>query len=338
MIELRRRSFSIRLWMDQHLVCFRLPLTSSIFTFGKLPISPEAIVRCLSALISLEGLSLEFESPRSRPNQERRRLPPPTRSVLPSLTCFIFKGVSVYLEDLVARIDAPLLESLQITFFHQLIFDTPQLVQFVSRTPNLKAPIEAHVVFSDESVSATLPEALPGRLLLEILCRPAIWQLSSLAQVCTSSFPQFLIPAVEHLYISDTVEPQPDLEDDIENDQWLEVLRPFTAVKDLYFSREFLPRIVPTLQELVGASVTEVLPALKNLFLEEFHLSGTVQEAIEQFVAARQLANQPIAVSRWDSEREEEFEVADDLPVVNKSSVLDYSSVLRVDDSSVLDD
>jgi len=230
---------------------------------------------------------------------------------------------------------------LQITFFHQLIFDTPQLVQFVSRTPNLKAPIEAHVVFSDESVSATLPEALPGRLLLEILCRPAIWQLSSLAQVCTSSFPQFLIPAVEHLYISDTVEPQPDLEDDIENDQWLEVLRPFTAVKDLYLSREFVPRIAPTLQELVGASVTEVLPALKNLFLEEFHLSGTVQEAIQQFVSARQLANQPIAVSHWDSEGEEESEVADDLPVVDDSSesvpddssLLDYSSVL--DDSSV---
>jgi len=41
----------------------------------------------LSALTSLERLSLEFESPRSRPNQRRRPLPPPTRFVLPSLTC-----------------------------------------------------------------------------------------------------------------------------------------------------------------------------------------------------------------------------------------------------------
>jgi hypothetical protein len=140
---------------------------------------------------------------------------------------------------------------------------------------------------------------------------------------------------VEHLYIYDTVDPHPDWEDDIENDQWLEVLRPFTAVKDLYLSREFVPRIAPTLQELAGENVKEVLPALQNLFLEELHLSGTGQEAIEEFVAARQLANQPMAISHWDRKREEEFEV-DDLPAVDDSSEFDDSSVM--DDNSVLDD
>jgi len=145
---------------------------------------------------------------------------PPIRSVLPLLTYFKFKGASKYLENLVARIDAPLLDSLGITFFHKLIFDTSQLVQFVSRIPNVKAPLEAHVAFSYDSILVTLPRAFPGRLPLEILCRPSNWQLLSLAQVCSSSsFPQFFIPAVEHLYISDTVDPHPDWEDDIENDQ-----------------------------------------------------------------------------------------------------------------------
>lgn len=283
--------------------------------------SPEAMVNCLSTLTKLEVLWLGFESPLPRLYQDSL-LPHPIRFVLPLLTYFKFKGTSKYLESLLAPIDAPLLDSLEIMFFYKVIIDTPQLVQFVSRTPNVKASVEAHVVFSDESVSVTLPGALPGRLLLEILCRPSNWQILSLAQACSSSFPQFLVPAVERLYISDTVDPQPDWEDDIESDQWLEALRPFTAVRDLYLSREFAPRIASTLQELAGESVTEVFPTLQNIFLEELHLSGTVQEAVGQFVAARQLVNHPIAVSHWDSKREEEFE-DDDLPVIGDSSVLD---------------
>jgi hypothetical protein len=134
--------------------------------------SPEAMVHCLSTLTKLEVLWLGFESPLPRLFQDSRH-PPPIRSVLPHLTYFKFKGASKYLENLVAPIDAPLLDSLEITFFHQLILDTPQLVQFVSRTPNVKAPVEAHVVFSYESISVTLPEAFPGKLLLEILCSPS---------------------------------------------------------------------------------------------------------------------------------------------------------------------
>jgi len=70
-------------------------------------------------------------------------------------------------------------------------------------------------------------------------------------------------------------------------------------VKGFYLCKKFTPRIAPTLQELVGGRVTEVLPTLQSLFLEEIHPSGPVQEGIDQFVAARQLASHPIAVSSW---------------------------------------
>jgi len=74
-----------------------------------------------------------------------------------------FIGVSEYLEDLVTRIDAPLLLHLYITFFHQLIFDTPQLAQFLGRTPNLKAYNEARVIFSYSHATITLPRRVhPG--------------------------------------------------------------------------------------------------------------------------------------------------------------------------------
>jgi hypothetical protein len=107
---------------------------------------------------------------------------------------------------------------------------------------------------------------------------------------------------VEHLYIQygylDVL-----WNDDIENSQWLELLQPFTAVMYLYLSQEFAPHIAHALQELSRERVTEVLPALHSLFLEEpdpSEDSRPVQESIGQFVSARYLAGHPIAVSRWE--------------------------------------
>jgi hypothetical protein len=101
-------------------------------------------------------------------------------------------------------------------------------------------------------------------------------------------------------------------QDDIESIQWLDVFRPFTAVKDLYIPSEFAPLIAASLKE-----ATEVLPALETLFLKEPLPSGPVQEAIARFVVARQLAGHSIAVSRWEDEkridyREEEMDDSDE--------------------------
>jgi hypothetical protein len=46
------------------------------------------------------------------PDQENQFLPVSARSVLPALTSFDFWGVADYLEELVARIDAPRLSHL----------------------------------------------------------------------------------------------------------------------------------------------------------------------------------------------------------------------------------
>ena len=248
------------------------------------------MVTGLSALNRLETLHIEFKSPRSRPDQ-RRRPPSLTRTLLPALTRFEFKGVSEYLDDLVARIDAPVLDRLKITFFHQLIFDTPQLTQFISRTPKFKTCDDALVQFFNSSVRVS---AIDSALGLGISCGQSDWQLSSLAQVCGSIF----TPAIEHLYIREVTNFPPPWQDDIETGQWLELLQRLTDVKDLQISQEFVPRIAPTLQGLVGGRVTEVLPALQTLFLEGTLPSG-VQETVDNFVAARELVGHPIAVSHW---------------------------------------
>ena len=260
-------------------------------------ISPEAMVTCLSALPRLEELYLKFESPRSRPNRENRRLPLPTRSVLPALIRLGFAGVSEYLEDFMARIDSPLLNRLEIILLHQLIFDTPQLVRFISRTPTLEMHDATQVYFSEFHVGVAFQKTSSSicHFSLQISCRQPEWQLSSIAQICTSLYSWSSIHMVEQLHIRERSSSILEWQDDIDGSQWLELLHPFTAVKNLYLSKEFAPRIVPSLQELVGG-ITTVLPALQRLCVQEGFHPGPFEDAIKKFVAARQLSNHPVAI------------------------------------------
>jgi hypothetical protein len=270
-------------------------------------ISPEAMATCLSVLTSLEELYLQFHSPQSSPDQESRRPPPPTRSVLPSLSKLSFKGVNEYLEELVARIDTPRLYRLSTTFFNDIDFDIPELSQFISRTLTFEARIEVRVAFGSLAAWVRLQSQASyfEEVEVEILCRVPNWQLSSLAQICTSSLP--LLSTTENLYIYEHLQSQLDCKDDIDNlnTEWLELLLPFTAVKDLYLSKQFAPRIAPALQELTGRRTTEVLPALQNFLLEGFQPSEPVYEGIAQFISARQLTNRPVAISIWERFPEE---------------------------------
>ena len=187
-------------------------------------IPPEVMVTVLSTLTGLEDLTLNFQSPQSFPDWASRHQFPSTRFVLPVLRSFCFKGVGEYLEDLVAHIDAPQLDILEITFFNQILFDTPQLMQFISRTPRLKALEKAHLSFYSRAavVKLSMQTSNPPWLSVVILCEELDWQVSSLEQVCTLCFPPLSI--LEDLYISRHSEP--DRQDDIEDGLWLELLHP----------------------------------------------------------------------------------------------------------------
>ncbi len=86
--------------------------------------------------------------------------------------------------------------------------------------------------------------------------------------------------------------------------EWLDLLRPFTAVKNLYLSEFSSPRIALVLQELTGERTTEVLPALQNVFLEGSSPIVNCPEGIARFISARQLTNLPIAISVWVRKRD----------------------------------
>jgi hypothetical protein len=145
------------------------------------------MVTGLSALTRLKMLKIEFrESPRSRPDQPSP--PQSTRTVLPALNSFDFEGVSEYLEDLISRIDAPLLSDLHIKFFYQPIFNTPRLCSFISRAEKLRSPSRACIAFNSGFVNISLTEADCSWLSLWILCQASDQQLPSLTQVCNSPF------------------------------------------------------------------------------------------------------------------------------------------------------
>jgi hypothetical protein len=108
---------------------------------------PEVLVDYLSVLTRLEIFNVGFdelgESFSVRADQTSRYPPPPKRLHLSVLTGLSFRGANEYLEDLVARIDAPLLDTLRIAFFHEPIIDNPQVSQFIGRAPKLKTRDEA---------------------------------------------------------------------------------------------------------------------------------------------------------------------------------------------------
>ena len=268
--------------------------------------SPDAMVAALSALTSIEYLTLTFESPESSPDLETRRLPPSTRSVLPVLTSFQFKGGSEYLEDLVTDIDAPRLKTLEIVFFNDIIFDTPQMIRFIGRTRISSALKNAHITLRDGVARVTFRSQIYGHveLKVEISCEGLDWQLSSLEQVCNSCSP--FLPTLEDLYINEYYpRSEPDWEDDIGNNGlWLELFRPFTAVQNFYISKIIGLRIGLAFRELVEGRAIEVLPALKNIFLGGVVPLGREQGGIGQFVAARRVSNHPVTISCWINSEE----------------------------------
>ena len=276
-----------------HLRLFNIPHSGYI--------SPNAIVTTLSTLTGLQSLILEFQSPRSRPDPASRHPPPLTRSVLPVLIDVSFKGVCEYLDDLVARVDAPQLNRLFITFFNDIVFDAPQFTQFICRTPTLEAFENAHVVFGDRMarVSFFSQTSRDRSFKVRISCGALDWQASSLEQVCTLCLPT--LSMLENLYVYSVPYSQPDWQGNIESTEWLALLHLFTTVKNLHISEEF-SCIVSVLHELIGSRTTEVLPALQNIFVEGLQPAGYIhwQEDIWRFVAARRLSGHTTTVSHWE--------------------------------------
>ena len=259
-------------------------------------IAPEAIVPCLSVLANLGFLHLGFRHPRSRAHQTSRHPPPLTRVAFHNLTFFLFKGDAEYLEDILSQIETPVLEHGDFSFFNRLVFGTPLLGHFIRRTKAFMSIHIAYIAFDSNSVEVKFLD--DGKSLeplrLNISCEPLDWQLSAVAQVLNSLLSS--LPTLETLKIAVDHD---DWKSEIEVVQWLELFHPLTSVKEMTLVGEGSVRLVPpALQELARERPTEVLPTLQILSLPTigWQSSGLVGEAIEQFIATRQLYGHPVTV------------------------------------------
>ena len=203
--------------------------------------SPEALANAFSEMNQLETLSLHFLSFPSR--KTHIGLPPQSgeRVVLPALTCLKYRGTSKYLNSLVARIDAPRLGDIDITFFGQPTMDASQLGRFMERTETLTSLRKAEIEFSELAISISFVEPDgPTQLELRISCEHLDWQLSSISQICEQLSPFTF--RVEDLRLKEIQ--KPSRQDGIDREQWLKLIRPFRGAKDFYVDDKLVPEIL----------------------------------------------------------------------------------------------
>ncbi len=273
-------------------------------------ISPETVIASLATLARLETFIIEFQSATSRP--DRIHPPPVTRTVLPALTYFKFRGASEYLEDLVARIDSPQLNRIYIDYLNQFVdFQVAQLSKFIDRSvgPKLTLLRHAQVTFSCGEVSFNMYRQLDHQtwdyLARTIVsCEGIDWQVSHMTQVL-SHFSATLSTVV-HLKLEIPLEVplkesrQLEGTDDAE---WPLLLHQFSSVQTLHVSQDLVGHIALVLEDTPREMVAEMLPSLDLICL-----SGQPASSVEKFVAARQLSGHPVTVIDTETEFDERLE------------------------------
>jgi len=184
-----------------------------------------------------------------------------------------------------ARIDAPHLEELDITFFFQPTLDALQLGRFIDRTETLRSYRQAHVVYFEHhiSISFTRPGALT-QLGLQISCEQLDWQLSSIAQFFDQISP--ILSRIEDLEINTTK--ASSIQNEIEGGQWMEIVRAFGCAQDFYVSGKLATEILYALCPADGGDTT-ALPSLRELHVkQQVPIDESLGDAVMSFIMQRQ--------------------------------------------------
>jgi len=275
-------------------------------------ISPAVMATCLSSLPRLENLCLRFDE-RTPPDGSSQHPSSLTLINLPTLTHFEFLGTNKYIEELVVRINAPSLRDISVAFFNEPLFDISQLNQFIGRAKIFRTPDRAVVDFDRSSAfpQFSLVEDQANGVTLEFLVSttPPEWQLLSLALLSSSPSSPLRPSSFKRLDIQNRFTSNTDMK----KVRWLELLRPFTSVKDLYLGNRIAPHITRMLQDLAGEITAEVLPALEHVFVQGCQQLEALRESIGPLIAARQLVGHPVAIHRWEGLQEDDGWAEDDV-------------------------
>ena len=282
----------------------RLPLLSSMIALSTLSLThtvaacyfpPGHLVTQLQCLPHLEELSIGFAIPIPLPSSERELLPSPIPPVtLPTLRRLTFLGVDSYLESLVAQINTPLLERLNLTFFFDLAFTLVNLTEFIHRTDGFGCLV-AQVIFKRHGPSIDLghrEQRGVGNLGLLVNCKPLDWQIDSAAQVCGAL--GNVLSAVEELTLDLRVDGMPsDWENTLDDMVWHELLLPFVGVKKLHIGSSLTLKLSEALESVAGGLVPELLPELQELEVP-FKVDRRATDVFSMFIRTRESVDRPV--------------------------------------------
>ena len=243
--------------------------------------TPEAMAACLATLIRLEYFSFELYE-RMYPSPSP---PPGTRVVLPALTSFIFNGPSPYLADLVAQINAPRVNLIDIQYACGLDFQATELSTFIGYS-NIRPSHFGHakIYIEDEKVSLKLYPKInlvPSiAILVSSMFRGQYAQVVNLALLLRKT--STIVSDVIHLEIDSELD-GPEEDKALDDIRWLDLFHPFISLESLRVSSRFAKSVAKEMT--VGmATDTQVLPALNSTSLEGVH-AKTMEELCAAFWA-----------------------------------------------------
>jgi hypothetical protein len=202
--------------------------------------SPETLVTCLAPLSRLTSLSISFAQHNFPSDQLDPAPATRTRTVLPALTSIDFDSNIRYVEDLVARIDCPRLNSFDLYPRNSSVdLQFSQVLKFINRSedPQLTSFDWVDVEVSPQHIGFRASYKHPPYIAIFISLEGQHWQLSHVFQV----FSQFstLLSNVRHLSVNFSGR-IPDRTPT--NLDWVQVLVAFSALQtvDLSGSDEYI--------------------------------------------------------------------------------------------------
>lgn len=268
---------------------------------------PYDLLQRLALMPQLETLGIGFHSPLSSRDIERQLSRMPIVHVtLPNLRWFGFRGVSAYLEALLPRIAAPLLEKLQILFSSQLTFSVPHLLEFIRPAENLRFS-SARLIFHEGGISTRVypyEGAKMYALFVNVGCKQIDWQVASAAQILNTL--KSVFSSVEHLTLECEMDAM-SLEWHHETDpaHWRKLLESFNDMKTLFVDTGLAGDLSRSLQLDDGEPLSvELLPELKEV---SYSAIDDADATFTPFIDARQKAGRPVTLVRRDTTSSESF-------------------------------
>ena len=256
-------------------------------------ISPATLVYALSGMTQLQSLSLHFSSTTT---YIASSLPFGERIILPTLSHLDFRGISAYLEGLVAGIDAPGLKDIEITFFNRRIAIASKLSGFFDRIEIQKSHCRADILSSEHCISISLTKpGPPTRLKVHVFCETLSERVYSMTRIC--SYFSTCIFGVEDLRIN--VTGPPSGQDGVDGGRWLDLIGTFTGVKWFHLAGSLSTTIVLALRPSEMRRQT-MLSALHKIRIQEPEPhNALLQEAVVSFIHSRWLAGRFIVVELY---------------------------------------